>query len=69
MVQGLGMMIISFTVDKVVNFTPTIYTYFFKFDDVSKRFVTDSQELFDLPFASYFIFFNIFPINMNFTTQ
>lgn len=57
LVQGIAMMIISFTVDKVANFTPTIYSYFLKFDTTSMRLVTDTKELFDLPFALFVSFF------------
>lgn len=57
LVQGIAMMIISFTVDKVANFTPTIYSYFLKFDTESMRLVTDTKELFDLPFALLVSFF------------
>lgn len=57
LVQGLTMMFISFNVEKVANFKPTIYSYFLKFDNVSMRLVTDVKELFDLPFALCVSFF------------
>jgi len=51
LVQGLAMMIISFTVDKIANFKPVIYSYFLKFDYNSMHLVTNAKELFHLPFA------------------
>ena len=51
LVQGLAMMFISFNVEKVASFKPTIYSYFLKFDYTEMRLVTDVKELFDLPFA------------------
>ncbi len=51
LVQGLAMMVISFTVDKIANFKPVIYSYFLKFDYNSMHLVTNAKELFSLPFA------------------
>jgi len=51
MVQALAMVIIALSVEKVANFTPTIYSYFLKFDTNSMRLVTDVQKIFELPFA------------------
>ena len=57
LVQGIGMMIISCTVDKVANYKPIIYSNFLKFDTTQMRLVTDSKELFHLPFALFVSFF------------
>lgn len=51
LIQGLGMLVMSFTVDKIANFKPVIYSYFLKFDYTSMRLVTNTKELFHLPFA------------------
>jgi len=48
LVQGIIMLILAFTWDKVINFTPTIMSYFLKFDN---GLVTDPKPLFDLPFG------------------
>ena len=52
LIQGVAMMIISFSVDKIANFKPAIYSYFLKFDYSSMRLVTDVKKIFDLPFAT-----------------
>lgn len=57
LIQGIGMMIISFSVDKIANFKPVIYSYFLKFDYTQMRLVTDVKELFQLPFALFVSFF------------
>ena len=58
-IQGVFMLVVSLSVDKVANFKPTIWSYFLKFDTNTMRLVTDPKELFDLPFGilvSVFLF-------------
>lgn len=52
LVQGFAMLFISINVEKVANFKPTIYSYFLKYDNSSMKLVTDTKELFNLPFAT-----------------
>ncbi len=56
-IQGLAMLIISFSVDKIANFKPVIFSYFLRFDTTSMSLVTDVKRLFDLPFAMLVSFF------------
>ena len=53
LVQGIAMVILYFSIDKVANFKPMIYSYFLKFDTTAMRLVTDVKELFELPFALF----------------
>lgn len=50
-IQGAIMLYIALSVDKVINFKPQIMSYFLKFDTTQMRLVTDSKELFALPFG------------------
>lgn len=58
-IQGVFMLIVSLTVDKVANFKPVIWSYFLKFDTTTMRLVTSPKEIFELPFGilvSIFLF-------------
>lgn len=58
-IQGVFMLVVSLTVDKVANFKPMIWSYFLKFDTNTMRLVTSPKELFELPFGilvSVFLF-------------
>lgn len=58
-IQGVFMLIVSLTVDKVANFKPMIWSYFLKFDTKAMQLVTNPEALFELPFGilvSVFLF-------------
>ena len=50
-VQGLFMLYVALNFDKVINYTPKIWSYFLKFDVSTSRLVTDAKEIFNLPFG------------------
>ncbi len=57
--QGSFMLYVALNFDKVVNFTLPVRSYFLKYDIVSSRLVTETKELFNLPFGilvSVFLF-------------
>jgi hypothetical protein len=49
LVQAIFVLVLSLTWDKIIEFTPTIWSYFLKFDGVA--LVSDPKPLFDLPFS------------------
>lgn len=57
LIQGIAMISIFLSVDKVSNFKPAIYSYFLKFDTSTMSLVTDVKKVFDLPFALFVSFF------------
>lgn len=50
-IQGLLMLVLSLTWDKIIEFKPVIWTNFLTFDTTINRLITDPQPLFDLPFG------------------
>lgn len=58
-IQGVMMLILSLTWDKIIDFKPKIFSNFLTYDPVLERLVTDTKPLFDLPFGilvSVFLF-------------
>ena len=58
-IQGVMMLVLSLTRDKIIDFKPKIFSNFLTFDPVLERLVTDTRPLFDLPFGilvSMFLF-------------
>lgn len=63
LIQGIIMAYLALSVDKVMAFKPTIYSYFLTFDETAGRLVTEEKVLFELPFAlivSLFLFISAF---------
>lgn len=57
--QGVFMLIVALNFDKVIAFTPKIYSNFLMFDNTTKTLVTNSKVIFELPFGilvSMFLF-------------
>lgn len=50
-VQGVLMLILSLTWDKIIEFKPVIFSNFLKYDTGIGALITDSKPLFDLPFG------------------
>lgn len=62
-VQGVMMLVLSLTWDKIISFTPTIWSYFLKFNPISMGLESDPQPLFALPFGilvASFLFISAF---------
>lgn len=62
-VQGVMMLVLSLTWDKIVEFTPTITTNFLTFNTLTQSLQTNPSNLFDLPFGilvSSFLFLSAF---------
>ncbi len=58
-IQGVFMLIVAISVEKVASFKPMIWSYFLKFDTNTMHLVTSPKELFALPFGilvSVFLF-------------
>lgn len=58
-IQGIFMLYVALNLEKVINFTPHIWSYFLKYDELAGRLVTDAKILFNLPFGilvSVFLF-------------
>ncbi len=49
--QGVFMLYVALTVDKVKAFTPTVYSNYLTFDQTQMRLVSVTNKLFDFPFA------------------
>ena len=49
-IQGIFMLVLSLTWSKIIEFTPTIWSYFLKFNPGS-GLATNPKPLFDLPFG------------------
>ncbi len=50
-IQGVLMLILSLTWDKIINFTPTIYSNFLSYNTLTNSLQTTTKALFDLPFG------------------
>lgn len=50
-IQGVGMLILSLTWDKIINFKPTIYSYFLSYNPVTQTLEATQRALFNLPFG------------------
>jgi hypothetical protein len=50
-VQAVFMLVLSLTWSKIIEFTPTIYSYFLKFNSATFALETDPEPLFNLPFG------------------
>lgn len=62
-IQGVMMLYVALNFDKVINFTPDIWSYFLKFDQTTMQLVTNPVILFALPFGilvSVFLFLSAF---------
>lgn len=53
LIQGLLMLTAALTIDLVRNFTPAVFTNFLKFDEIAGTLVTNTNLLFELPFAVF----------------
>ena len=51
LVQGFLMLYVALNFEKVIQFTPQIWSYFLKFDISSTKLVTDAKVIFELPFG------------------
>lgn len=51
LVQAILMLVLSFTWEKIINFKPTIWSYFLKFNPITSALETSPIALFDLPFG------------------
>lgn len=51
LVQGILMLVLSLTWDKIIAFTPTIWSYFLKFNETTFMLESNPQALFNLPFG------------------
>jgi hypothetical protein len=50
-IQGVLMLVLSLTWDKIIEFTPTIWSYFLKFNPATLALESDPQPLFNFPFG------------------
>lgn len=50
-IQGSLMVFFVLTIDKIASFTPPVFSNYLKFDVASMKLVTDTKEIFQVPFA------------------
>jgi len=68
-IQAFIMLWFALNVDKVIDFRPEIMSNFLKFDVAQGRLVTDSQVLFELPFAAMVSMFLFLSAIFHFTVS
>lgn len=51
LIQAILMLVLAFTWDKIIEFTPKIWSYFLKFNPITMALETNPKPLFDLPFG------------------
>ena len=51
-IQGILMLIIALSIEKISAFKLPVFSNFLKFDNISMRLVTDNHKMFDVPFAA-----------------